>query len=43
MVVFAIVATGRLTGSGPGALLWIVLLGLAIYGFVVVYRSVREY
>jgi len=43
LVVFAIVATGRLTGSGPGALLWIALFGLAVYGFVRVYRSVREY
>jgi len=43
LVAFAIVATGRLTGSGPGALLWILLVGLAIYGFFFVYRSVREY
>ena len=43
LIVFAIVATSRLWASGPGALLWLALIGLAGYGIYSVYRSAREY
>jgi len=43
LIVFAIVATGRLWASGPGALLWLALIGAALYGLYSVYRAAREY
>ncbi len=43
LIVFAIVATSRLWGSGPGALLWLALIGVAVYGIYSVYRAAREY
>ena len=43
LLAFAIVSIGRLTGSGPGALLWIILIAAAAYGLVFVYRTTREY
>ena len=43
LIVFAIVATGRLWESGPGALVWFALIGAAVYGLYSVYRAQREY
>ncbi len=41
---FAIVAARRFWGEGGlGALVWMILAGLAIYGVVLVYRRSREY
>lgn len=44
LAAFAVVATSRLwDAGGPGALAWLVLVGLAAYGVVSVVRSAREY
>lgn len=43
LIVFAIVATGRLWSNGIGALIWLALIGLAVYGIYSVYRAAREY
>lgn len=41
---FAIVATARLWGGGGGgALIWLVLIGMAAYGVFSVVRTAREY
>lgn len=42
-IAFAVVATGRLWSSGPGALVWLILVGAAAYGIVFVVRAEREY
>lgn len=42
-IAFAIVATSRLWSSGPGALVWLLLVGIAAYGIVTVVRAEREY
>lgn len=44
LAAFAIVATSRLwAAGGPGALVWLMLVGAAAYGVYSVVRSVREY
>jgi phosphatidylserine synthase len=44
LLVLAIIATGRMwTEGGPFILLWFAMIGAAIYGGYVVFRSVREY
>lgn len=44
VITFAIVATGRLTSQGGvGVLVWMSLIGLAVYGMYSVYRGAREY
>ena len=44
LFVLAIIATGRMWGSGgPYILLWFAMIGAAMYGGYVVFRSVREY
>jgi phosphatidylserine synthase len=43
VIAFAIVATSRLWSTGPGALIWLVLVGIAVYGIVTVVRAEREY
>jgi len=40
---FCVVAAGRLWGSGPGTLVWLVIMGLAAYGIYSVARAAREY
>ena len=42
-IVFAGAAAGRWWDSGPLTVLWLVLVGLAIYGLVATYRHWREY
>ena len=43
LIVFAVVATNRLWGTGFGGLVWLAMLGLAGYGLYSVYRSERAY
>lgn len=43
LIAFAVVATSRLWQSGLGALIWLTLVGAAVYGIVVVVRAEREY
>ncbi|MCW3012002.1 MAG: hypothetical protein JWO90_2406 [Solirubrobacterales bacterium] len=42
-IVFAMAARVRLFESGPGALLWVVLVAGAIYALVLVFRHHRSY
>ena len=44
MIALALIATSRLWGEGgPGALVWLALIGAGVYGCVTVYRAAREY
>jgi hypothetical protein len=43
VAVVTVTATGRLWDSGPGTLVWFVLIGAASYGVVTVWRHSREY
>ncbi len=44
VIAIALVATSRMWGAGGlGALMWMVLVGLGVYGLVSVFRAAREY
>jgi len=42
-IVFAAAAAGRFLDSGPGIVLWLLLVGGASYALVLVFRHHREY
>lgn len=43
IVLAAAGSTRLLHSNGPGVLLWIALVGAAVYAFVTVYRNFKEY
>lgn len=43
LAAFTLIATSRLWETGVGSIVWLVLLGLAIYGAYFVFRSSRQY
>jgi hypothetical protein len=43
MATLALVGTGRLWDTGPGVVLWLVLMGGAVFALYTVYRESRTY
>jgi len=43
LLALTVTATDRLWGTGPGTVVWVVLIALACYGVYFVFRSSREY